>query len=52
MKNLKMKLKQQKKKIELFINAIYAGIMIGIGGTVYLSVANKMLGAFLFGIGL
>ena len=32
--------------------SIHAGIMIGIGGTVYLSCDNKYIGAFLFAIGL
>lgn len=32
--------------------AILAGILIGIGGTIYLSLDNKIVGAFLFGIGL
>lgn len=36
----------------LFINAIYAGVMIGIAGVVYLSLENKIVGAFLFSFGL
>lgn len=35
-----------------FIKAIYAGVMIGFGGIVYLSVENKVVGAFLFSFGL
>lgn len=35
-----------------FIKSVLAGIMIGIGGTIYLSIDNKVVGAFLFGIGL
>ncbi len=35
-----------------FINSVLAGIMIGIGGTIYLSIDNKVVGASLFGIGL
>ncbi len=35
-----------------FIKSILAGIMIGIGGTIYLSIDNKVVGASLFGIGL
>lgn len=43
-------------KIESFISillkAIMSGIMIGIGGTVYLSADNKYIGGFLFSLGL
>ena len=35
-----------------FIKGIYAGIMISIGGIVYLSVQNPVIGSFLFSIGL
>ena len=35
-----------------FIKSILAGIMIAIGGTIYLSIDNKVVGASLFGIGL
>ena len=35
-----------------FIKSVLAGIMIGIGGTIYLSIDNKVVGASLFGIGL
>ena len=35
-----------------FIYGIIAGICIGIGGTVFLSSDNSVVGAFLFGIGL
>ncbi len=38
--------------IKTFLNAILAGIMIGIGGTVYLACENKIAGAFLFAVGL
>ena len=45
-----------KKKTMVYLNylikGIYAGIMIGIGGTVYLSVENPVIGSFLFSIGL
>ena len=34
------------------IKSIYAGFMIGIGGTIYLSLDNKIIGAFLFSFGL
>ena len=36
----------------VFISAILAGICIGIGGTVYLSLDNKVLGSLFFTIGL
>ena len=41
-----------KKNIKNFIKGIYAGIMIGIGGTIYLSMSLKVLGAIFFSIGL
>lgn len=34
------------------IKSIYAGFMIGIGGTIYLSIENKIVGAILFSFGL
>lgn len=40
------------EKCKIFLKAILAGIMISIGGTIYLSLENKMIGAFLFSIGL
>lgn len=39
-------------KKTIFIKAIYAGFMIGIGGTVYLSVESRVIGSFLFSFGL
>lgn len=36
----------------IFAKAIMSGILIGVGGTVYLSVDNKYLGGFLFSLGL
>lgn len=42
----------QKNELETFVKAVLAGILIAIGGTIYLSVDNKMLGAFLFSLGL
>lgn len=39
-------------KIKIFIKSIYAGIMIAVGGTVYLSVENKLAGSLLFSFGL
>lgn len=41
-----------KKYIDYLIKSIFAGIMIGIAGTVYLRVDNNTVGAFLFSIGL
>lgn len=41
-----------KKYLDYLIKSIFAGIMIGIAGTVYLRVDNNIAGAFLFSIGL
>lgn len=38
--------------LEFFIKGIYAGIMIGIGGVAYLAIPNKIVGSFIFSIGL
>ena len=40
------------KSIKILLDALFAGIFIGIAGTVYLSSANSVTGAFLFGFGL
>lgn len=40
------------KYLDIFKKSILAGIMIAIGGTVYLSLDNKIAGALLFSIGL
>lgn len=40
------------ERLRQLIYGIVAGLGIGIGGTVYLSVENGIVGAFLFGIGL
>lgn len=40
------------KKRKIFIDALLAGVFIGIGGTVFLSVDNKVIGALLFSVGL
>ena len=40
------------KRLKTFVYGILAGISIAIGGTVFLSVENKVLGALLFTIGL
>ena len=36
------------KNINYLIKGIYAGVMIGIGGIAYLSITNKIIGAFIF----
>ena len=41
-----------KDNLKVLIRAILAGVMISIGGTIYLVCESKMLGAFLFSIGL
>ena len=41
-----------KKFIQTLILSIFAGIFVAIGGTVFLSVENKIIGAFMFTIGL
>ena len=41
-----------KKDINILIRGIYAGVMIGIGGISYLAITDKVIGAFLFSIGL
>ena len=40
------------RDFKIFLDAIMAGICIGIGGIVYLSLDNKVLGAMLFTVGL
>ncbi len=40
------------EKLKLFFKAVYAGFMIGIGGTIYLSVENRVIGSLLFSFGL
>jgi len=41
-----------KKVFQDFAKAVLSGFMIGIGGTVYLNCSNKIVGSFLFTIGL
>lgn len=41
-----------KDNLKILVRAIAAGVMISIGGTIYLTCESKMLGAFLFSIGL
>lgn len=40
------------ERIRQFCSAILAGMMIGMGGTVYLSQENPVVGSFLFAVGL
>jgi len=47
-----MSLDTLKKYGKIFLNAILAGCFIGIAGTVFLSVQNPVIGAFLFAFGL
>ena len=39
-------------KLQMFVRAIYAGFMIGIGGIIYLSVDNRIVASMLFSFGL
>ena len=41
-----------KKLLKLFLPALLAGLAIGVGGVVYLSVENRVAGALLFAVGL
>lgn len=41
-----------RKFFDTILRAFATGCMIGVGGTVYLSCSNKIMGAFLFGMGL
>ncbi len=45
-------LNNKKKYLDYLLKGIYAGILIGIGGCVYLSVKSTIAGSFLFSIGL
>ena len=38
--------------VKLFLSALLAGVCIGLGGTVFLSLDNKVLGALFFTVGL
>lgn len=49
---IKIRKESIKESISILLKGIYAGIMIGIGGTIYLSIANQVVGAILFAIGL
>lgn len=39
-------------KLKVFVNSVLAGFLIGVAGTVFLSVDNTVLGALLFSFGL
>ena len=41
-----------KNNLKILVRAILAGVMISIGGTIFLTCESKLLGAFLFSIGL
>ncbi|GHU59498.1 hypothetical protein FACS1894133_6400 [Clostridia bacterium] len=41
-----------KDKLKIFARSVLAGVMISVGGGVYLAVDNKIAGAFLFATGL
>ena len=41
-----------KDNLRILVRAILAGVMISIGGTIYLACESNLLGAFLFSIGL
>ncbi|MEG1549242.1 MAG: formate/nitrite transporter family protein [Ruthenibacterium sp.] len=40
------------KNTAVFLRAVLAGMMVGVGGTVFLSTDNKIVGSFLFSLGL
>lgn len=39
-------------KLKMLVSSVYAGAMIGIGGIIYLSMENKILGSLFFSFGL
>ncbi|MGO5053319.1 formate/nitrite transporter family protein [Lachnospiraceae bacterium LCP25S3_G4] len=41
-----------KNYIKIFLDSVLAGVVIGIGGTVYVSMDNKIVGSLLFTVGL
>lgn len=43
---------EKKQTLLVFMKAVYAGFMIGIGGMVYLAVEHKVIGSLLFSFGL
>lgn len=44
--------KRSNKYLDYLLKGIYAGLLIGVGGTVFLALDNKVMGSFLFSIGL
>lgn len=52
MKKFNFKNINLKKYFDFFIKGVYAGIMIAIGGIAYLALDSKVMGSFLFSIGL
>ena len=48
----KERVMELKKYLKILLNAVLSGMFIGIGGTIYLACASKIVGAFLFTIGL
>ena len=40
------------KRLRVFVSAVLAGVCVGLGGLVYLSTDNKVIGAALFAVGL
>ena len=49
---IKIRKENIKENVIILLKGIYAGIMIAVGGTIYLSIANQVVGAILFAIGL
>lgn len=49
---MKFKLRRYSRYFDYLIKGIYAGALIAIGGTIYLSLENKIAGSFLFSVGL
>lgn len=43
---------KQSENIKLLLSSIIAGICIGLGGTCFLSIDNKIIGSFMFSLGL
>ncbi len=41
-----------RKYLDFIIKGIYAGILIGMGGVAYLAISNKIVGSFIFSLGL
>ena len=49
---IKIRKENIKENVIILLKGIYAGIMIAVGGTIYLNIANQVVGAILFAIGL